>query len=632
MRDFLKGKNVGSMLLIIVLLLALSVGGTVYNAALSGQHVHEEALATKKAAETTHKKTGEDVAASTAAGSEQTTDTAAGDISVETAAAIPHLEDKKTLYENDVEDSVITMYLTVRRGNAGDNTDHSWADINSYSAYEYEAMGVDRYQVEGLLQVGDENGPVAGELGFGESAPNATVQIRGQTSSKNPQKNYKIRLKDEHGSWRGQQTIALNKHMTDGLRYRNKMAFDLLKEIPQLMSLRTQFVHLYVKDQTTDPANERFQDYGLYTQVEQLNKSALRAHGLDRYGQLYKVNSFEFYRQEDTIRLETDPDFDQKAFEKSLEIKGDHDHSKLIRMLEEINDYSVNSDQLLADWLDEENIAYWMAFQILMGNTDTQNRNFYLYSPKNVNRFYILPWDFDGTLFYDQYALIGRSENSSWERGISNYWGNILFRRCLQSTHFRSVLDKAIEDLRTHVLTKEHMTSMAERYAAVVKNYVYQQPDTMNAPLTEAQYDTLTENIYRNVEEAYQSYRASLDKPMPFYIGVPEPDGQGELRIVWDPSYAFREGTLLYHASITRNSDGTEELASYDGAWPEWTTDMLPAGQYFLKVSVRDEAGHTQDAFDYYVTEDGKVYGTKCFYVNADGTVSEDIVEEEDLG
>ena len=632
MRDFLKGKNIGPLLLIIVLLLALSVGGAVYQGALSTQNTREENAATKDAARAADKNTAESAVPSTEAASMQTTDTADGNISIETAAAIPHIEDKQTLYENDAEDSVVTMYLTVRRGNKADNTDHSWTSINSYSAYDYEAMGVDRYQVEGLLQVGDENGPVAGELGFGESTPNATVQIRGQTSSKNVQKNYKIRLKDEHGSWRGQQTIALNKHMTDGLRYRNKMAFDLLKEIPQLMSLRTQFVHLYVKDQTDDPSNETFRDYGLYTQVEQLNKTALRAHGLDRYGQLYKINSFEFYRYEDTIRLETDPDFDQKAFERLLEIKGDHDHSKLIRMLEAINDYSVNADQLLSDWFDEENIAYWMAFQILVGNTDTQNRNFYIYSPKNVDRFYILPWDFDGMLFYDQYALSGRSENSSWERGISNYWGNILFRRCLQSAHFRTVLDEAIEDLRTHVLTKEHMTALAERYAAVVKNYVYQQPDIMNTPLTETQYDALTENIYRNVEEAYQSYLASLDKPMPFYIGVPEPDGEGKLRIVWDPSYDFREGTLLYHASIARNSDGTEQLTSYDGAWPEWTIDRLPAGQYFLKVSVRDEAGHTQDAFDYYVTENGKVYGTKCFYVNADGTISEDIVGEEDLG
>ena len=627
MRDFLKEKNIGPMLLIVVLLLALSAGGAVYNAALSSQDTREEKASTKQEAEVATLKTEADT---------QATDTAAvagtGAVVVETDADVPHLEDKSTLYENDVEDSVVTMYLTVRRGNKADNTDHSWSSINSYSVYDYEAMGVDRYQVEGLLQVGDESGPVAGELGFGETAPNATVQIRGQSSSKNVQKNYKIRLKDEHGSWRGQQTIALNKHVSDGLRYRNKMAFDLLKEIPQLMSLRTQFVHLYVKDQTDDPSNKTFQDYGLYTQVEQLNKTALRAHGLDRYGQLYKVNEFEFYRDEDVIRLETDPDFDQKAFEHLLEIKGDHDHSKLIRMLEEINDYSVKSDQLMADWLDEENIAYWMAFQILMGNSDSQNRNFYLYSPKNVDRFYILPWDFDGMLFFDEYDLKGSSLNDSWERGISNYWGNMLFRRCLQSAHFRSVLDEAIEDLRAHVLTKEHMTAMAERYAAVVKNVVYQQPDILKASLTEAQYDTLTENIYRNVEEAYQSYRASLEKPMPFYIGVPEPDEEGKLRIAWDPSYDFREGTLVYHASIARNSDGTEVVASYDGAWPEWTTELLPAGQYFLKVSVCDEAGNTQDAFDYYATRKGKVYGTKCFYVDADGTISEDVVGERNLG
>ena len=635
MRDFLKEKNIGPMLLIVVLLLALSAGGAVYNAALSSQDTREEKASTKQEAEVATLKTEAGTASSTEAGT-QATDTAAvagtGAVVVETDADVPHLEDKSTLYENDVEDSVVTMYLTVRRGNKADNTDHSWSSINSYSVYDYEAMGVDRYQVEGLLQVGDESGPVAGELGFGETAPNATVQIRGQSSSKNVQKNYKIRLKDEHGSWRGQQTIALNKHVSDGLRYRNKMAFDLLKEIPQLMSLRTQFVHLYVKDQTDDPSNKTFQDYGLYTQVEQLNKTALRAHGLDRYGQLYKVNEFEFYRDEDVIRLETDPDFDQKAFEHLLEIKGDHDHSKLIRLLEEINDYSVKPDQLISDWLDEENIAYWMAFQILMGNSDTQNRNFYLYSPKNVDRFYILPWDFDGMLFFDEYDLKGSSLNDSWERGISNYWGNMLFRRCLQSAHFRSVLDEAIEDLRAHVLTKEHMTAMAERYAAVVKNVVYQQPDILKASLTEAQYDTLTENIYRNVEEAYQSYRASLEKPMPFYIGVPEPDEEGKLRIAWDPSYDFREGTLVYHASIARNSDGSEVVASYEGAWPEWTTELLPAGQYFLKLSVRDEAGHTQDAFDYYATRKGKVYGTKCFYVDADGTISEDVVGERNLG
>ena len=108
-------------------------------------------------------------------------------------------------------------------------------------------------------------------VGYGETAPNATVQVRGQTSSEYAQKNYKIELKKNKGTWRGQRTINLNKHMGEGMRFRNKLAYDLMKKIPQMLSLRTQFVHLYVKD-NTDGTSDSFADYGLYTQVEQLNK------------------------------------------------------------------------------------------------------------------------------------------------------------------------------------------------------------------------------------------------------------------------------------------------------------------------------------------------------------------------
>ena len=55
-----------------------------------------------------------------------------------------HLRDKDSLYENDDETSVVTMYLTVSRGNSSENTDHTWEEINSYSAYDYEEMGIDR--------------------------------------------------------------------------------------------------------------------------------------------------------------------------------------------------------------------------------------------------------------------------------------------------------------------------------------------------------------------------------------------------------------------------------------------------------------------------------------------------------
>ena len=53
-------------------------------------------------------------------------------------------------------------------------------------------------------------------------------------------------------------------------------------------------------------------------------------------------------------------------------------------------------NQVLEQYFDEENIVYWMAFQILTGNVDTQSRNMYLYSPQNSDTWYFIDWDNDG--------------------------------------------------------------------------------------------------------------------------------------------------------------------------------------------------------------------------------------------
>ena len=703
-----------------------------------------------------------------------------------------HLRDKDSLYENDDDTSVVTMYLTVSKGNSSENTYHTWKEINSYSVYDYEDMGVERYQVAGLLQVGDENGPTEGEVGYGERVPNATVQIRGQTSSQNAQKNYKIELKKNKGTWRGQRTINLNKHMTEGMRFRNKLAYDLIRGIPQMVGLRTQFVHLYVKD-NTEESGGKFEDYGIYTQVEQLNKTALKSHGLDSNGQLYKINSFEFYRYEDIIKKEDDAGYDKTAFEKMLEIKGDSDHTKLIDMLTDLNDYSIGIEDVLKEHFDEENIVYWMAFQILMGNVDTQNRNVYLYSPLNSDIWYFIAWDNDGCLMRPEYELRNFSDQNSWEKGISNYWGNILFQRCLKSRSFREKLNDAILDLREY-LNKDMLTSKIESYKNVLKPYLYLMPDAEYEPLTSEQYDQIAASLPDEIEKNYQLYLESLETPMPFYIGVPTIDGD-KLKFNWDVSYDLDAEDITYSVEVARdylfrdviyqnttlivpeyelrnfsdqnswekgisnywgnilfqrclksrsfreklndaildlreylNKDMlTSKIESYknvlkpylylmpdaeyepltseqydqiaaslpdeieknyqlylesletpmpfyigvptiDGDklkfnWdvsydldaeditysvevardylfrdviyqnttlivPEAEMDLPEAGQYFVRVRATNTSGKTQDAFDYYVTDEGKYYGMRCFYITEDSTVEEDDYEE----
>ena len=439
------------------------------------------------------------------------------------------------------------------------------------------------------------------------------------------QKNYKIELKKNKGTWRGQRTISLNKHMTEGMRFRNKLAYDLIRGIPQMVGLRTQFVHLYVKD-NTEGSGGKFEDYGIYTQVEQLNKTALKSHGLDSNGQLYKINSFEFYRYEDIIKKEDDAGYDKTAFEKMLEIKGDSD-TKLIDMLTDLNDYSIGIEDVLKEHFDEENIIYWMAFQILMGNVDTQNRNVYLYSPLNSDIWYFIAWDNDTCLMRPEYELRNFSDQNSWEKGISNYWGNILFQRCLKSRPFREKLNDAILDLREY-LNKDMLTSKIESYKNVLKPYLYSMPDAEYEPLTSEQYDQIAASLPDEIEKNYQLYLESLETPMPFYISVPSIDGD-KLKFNWDVSYDLDAEDITYSVEVARDYLFRDVIYQNTTLTvPEAEMDLPEAGQYFVRVRATNTSGKTQDAFDYYVTDEGKHYGMKCFYITEDNTVEEDIYEE----
>ena len=85
-------------------------------------------------------------------------------------------------------------------------------------------------------------------------------------------------------------------------------------------------------------------------------------------------------------------------------------------MLTDLNDYSIGIEDVLKEHFDEENIVYWMAFQILMGNVDTQNRNVYLYSPLNSDIWYFIAWDNDGCLMRPEYELRNFSDRTAGKR------------------------------------------------------------------------------------------------------------------------------------------------------------------------------------------------------------------------
>lgn len=529
--------------------------------------------------------------------------------------------DNQELYKNDDPTSIVYMYITVRKGDRSDNTDHTWQEVNEATKWVNGAATysiVDR--ADAILQIGDENGPIPGELGYGETVPNAVIQIRGNSTTAKPQKSYKIDLRARAGRWREQSTINLNKHVFDLTRARNKLSFDLIKQIPDMVTLRTQYVRLFVKDETTVPPKTTFVDYGLFTQIEQPNRRFLRNHYLDPDGQLYKATFFEFRRYPDQIRLADDPLYNESEFSKILEIKGNKDHSKLIQMLDEVNNANIPIEQTFEKYFNPDNYFTWLAFNILMGNLDTQSQNFLLYSPRNGNRWYFIPWDYD--------ADLGRQEKlyhyDGFEYGIANYWAVPLHQRVLKVARYRQMLDDKMNEVM-RILTPERLKSMLSEYKKVTDAYTLQMPDLYYLGGSIADYEKVYELLPAEININHDLYLKSLKSPMPFFLGTPEPIGS-ELVFQWDESYDFVAQDITYNFAISRDWEFHDIIVQQSVMnQHEIKIGMLQPGTYFWQVTAVNQDGYSQNPFDvYFDAEQVPHSGMKYLYITTDGKVLEE--------
>ena len=175
------------------------------------------------------------------------------------------LVENKSVYNRYDFDQVEHVYITIFHQQEISENDLTFHELDeSYKEFTNLDGGPD---LQILFQTGSEQGPSANGFTKGIDKTNATIELRGRSSRLESQKSYKIRLKDSAGLWYGQSVLNLNKHKDDRTRVRNKLAFDYFTQFDDIISLRTNFVELHVKDQTEDPTNDTFESYGLYTHV-----------------------------------------------------------------------------------------------------------------------------------------------------------------------------------------------------------------------------------------------------------------------------------------------------------------------------------------------------------------------------
>ena len=465
---------------------------------------------------------------------------------------------------------------------------------------------------------------------------NATLRQRGATSRGAPQKSFRIKLDSKDDLWRGQRKMQLVKAVYDFTRVRNKLSYDLLKEIPHLPSMRTQFVHLNINDQGSN------EDYGMYTHVENFGKEYLVRRGWDDDSRVYKAESFDYYS---TSALDIDPvtekPIDVDAFEKVLEIKRGKKHSSLTKMVRDLNDPNTDfNTQVMGKYFNLDNYLSWFAFNILVNNADTSHHNYYLYNPKSNDHFYIVPWDYDlsfGQTLDDPTEPL--EQLPRWWFSQANWWKILLHRRFLSEPGNLDLLKTAVLEFKNKHLTPAKIQAKTDSYYNIVFPIIRQQPDWNylyvqgnTDPERVADFNRVFSDLANNVEENYARFIERVNDPMTFSIYSPQFLSNHDIKFDWSESKSLTNQSIVYDLEVSTTKDfkvgtiisTTSNLQNTDYTL-HWT---YPKGTYYFRVRAKDAANpllHWQEAttgtgleYDSGVT----IYGVRDFYVSEDGDVT----------
>ena len=430
---------------------------------------------------------------------------------------------------------------------------------------------------------------------FTTSVENAIFKQKGKSTREAIQKSYRIKLDSKSDLYKNERTFQLNKHEFDASRVRNKLAFDLFKDIPNFPSLKTEFVNLQIDGN----------DYGLFTHVEKVGKEYLLNRGWNKDDNLYKAQLFSFTLTPELTLNENGTPLDPQAFNALIEVERGKKQTKLIEMLKAINQENLSDSAFMLTfnrYFNRANYITWLAVNIVTSNKDTTSQNFFLLNPLYSDTFYFLPWDYDGAGHKSSYY-------AKWERGIGTWWSVPLHRKFLKIAANRADLDAKVDEIRAKYITPEKIKSRTDLYKVLIEEYIDRSPD--NATVSKEDWLQEIDSFASRVDENIQMYKNELGVPMPFWQEVSYKNGT--LTMAWDKVVDFEGDALMYDIQIAsdydfnttlinkkniKDSDPSLVQTSYNTSYTEQIT--LPSGTYYMKVIAKEEnnASSYQIAFD----------------------------------
>ena len=447
-----------------------------------------------------------------------------------------------------------------------------------------------------------ESGPLDTSSLQKEEGMDATIRVRGNSSRGNPIKNFKVKLPNAGDRIFGADSLNINKHFVDETRTINKACMDIMRLIPEhFVSMETKFIHLYISDVDESGKETGFIDQGIYTYCEQPNKDFLVRHGLDPNGSIYKAMAFEFLKYENELRSEDDPLYDAAKYEEVIKPTANGNHDKLRAMIDDVNNYSLEFDKVMEKHFDEDNYLTWMALNILLGNIDTLSHNFLIYSPSDSDKWYMMPWDFDGSL--NDYSVTDMGINNYQSFGVHFYWTIPLHQRYFRIAGNLEKLNARINEINNSIMTKENLQYIQSKTINIATPFIKNLTGNKNKILAElvnrnpnllTDVDTAINKWYQSIQDNYTRYFLNLDNPTSGNA-LPPTFENDEWVFRWDASYDFQHDKVSYDFFLATDADFENIVASEnDLNTPIFRIDELPKGHLYFQYIAKDSNGNVQ--------------------------------------
>jgi len=295
------------------------------------------------------------------------------------------------------------------------------------------------------------------------------IRYRGDVSRLMPKKNWKVFFPGSD-LFQGQEELNLNADYPDQTLLRSYVGYDLFARVG-VPTPRADYARLYINDEY----------YGLFSQVEQIDKRFLHRLGIEMHGNLYKPHYGNLGLEEN------DWWYDQHYPKKTNRQSG---HEDLVAFIELIN-YTPDEQfpEAIAEVLDVNEWLDWYAVNILIGNFEMLEKNYYIYHDFSTDRWIILPWDVDlslghnmwgpgwGGLLDEELSWDNPIDSGTWEsKKVDGKW-NHLIDRMMDMPEFRFFYCRRLKELMADEFSPAEMFPRVDAAFAYIRPWAEADPN-----------------------------------------------------------------------------------------------------------------------------------------------------------